>query len=213
MKSIGSILISKILFACSPNSEPDQTRTDNPLITALNQPVPYASVTAEDIKEHGVVTLGNTVRSLDKIKKVDSPTFENVFVAFDGAMNELDKASSNCFMLYWVSPDSLSRIEGLAAYQLLDSLNTNIYADGDLFSKMQQLAQSADYASLGGIQANLVDEIILSFEHSGVNLDLERLGRFKQLVEEENELTSEYSINMNTANAVLVLDEEAAQTK
>ena len=49
-----------------------------------------------------------------------------------------------------------------------------------------------------------------TFELSGVNLDEESLNKFKKLNEEINQLTSQYSTNMNTANLTLTLDEATA---
>ena len=53
--------------------------------------------------------------------------------------------------------------------------------------------------------------MILQFKQSGVNLEDDKLSEYKKLTKEINELTSEYSVNMNTASEILVLDEQGAE--
>jgi Zn-dependent oligopeptidase len=114
-------------------------------------------------------------------------------------------------MLYWVSPDSLSRINGLASYKLLDSLSTTIYSDKDIFNQMVRVKESDEYKSLKENRKRLVDDLILSFEQSGVNLKADKREKYLALKKEINQLTAEYSNNMNSAMPVLKLDEDGAQ--
>ncbi len=50
-----------------------------------------------------------------------------------------------------------------------------------------------------------------AFRHAGVNLEPEKLAKFKELKSEISDLSSQYSINMNTANEVLKLNETGAE--
>ncbi len=114
-------------------------------------------------------------------------------------------------MFYWVSTDSLARAKGLEGYQLLDSLATSLTSDAGIYKQMVAFAGNEAYKELTGHRKIFVDDAIKSFERAGVNLDPEPQERFKALKAEINELSSQYSINMNTANQVLVLDEEGAE--
>ena len=60
----------------------------------------------------------------------------------------MDKARNNCHMLYWVSPDSLSREAGRVAYQAIDSLNTLFYSDKDIYQKVIDFKNSEAYDQL-----------------------------------------------------------------
>ena len=124
-----TFLILAILIACNQAPETDDNMRENPFFTELNEPIQYSSITHEQIKDFAELTLKASEVALYRIKKEKSPGFKSIFVAFDNVINEIKKASSNCFMLYWVSPDSLSRSEGLAGYQLLDSLSTSLASD------------------------------------------------------------------------------------
>ena len=87
-------------------------------------------------------------------------------------------------------------------------------AEGDtaeIFSRMLAVRQSDAYGQLEDHRKRMVDDVIQAFEHNGVNLDAERLEQFRTLKAEITDLSSRYSINMNTANEVLVLDEKGAE--
>ena len=204
MKSIYIIFLFVFILGCS-----NVTKTpENPFLKGNNISVDYANVTANDIQEYADFTLERTLSTLTEFKQNSVPSYENLFGKFDDIANNLYKAGSNCFMLYWVSPDSLSREKGLAGFQMLDSLSTTIYSDKELFEKMLSFKSSENYNQLVDYKKRLVDDLIFKFEQSGVNLKDEKLTAFKNLMKEINRLSSEYSNNMNAANEVLILDEK-----
>lgn len=204
MKSLNYLILTVLVYGCTTNAGP----LENPFSENINVPVDYASVTATDIQEYADYTLNQTVSDLLEIKESKTTSFEILFGAFDEIENNMFKASSNCFMLYWVSPDSLSRVNGLAGYQKLDSLSSTLYSDTDLYEKMVSYKSSESYPQLAESKKRLVDELIFRFEQSGVDLPEEKLQRFKKLKSEINQLSSEYSNNMNASAEVLILDDE-----
>jgi len=214
-----AICIALSLMGCADNSKQQnnsqsqsmELAADNPFNVSLNQAVDYASVTGTSVESYVNVTIDSVESQIEKIKNVTTPTFENTFVAFDAVSNDLMKASNNAFMLYWVSTDSLVRAKGLEGYQKIEKLRTSIGSDKVLFDKFLSVQSSEEYAALEDHRKKLVDDIIENFKHSGVNLSPEDLETYKTLVSEINDLTTQYSTNMNTANEVLVLNEE--QTK
>lgn len=210
MKPLLTLLILAFMIACNQGPQGENATPDNPFFTPLNEPVQYSRVTADHIREYAQVTLSRSENALEKIRKEKEPGFDNIFVAFDDVVNELGKAGNNCFMLYWVSPDSLSRVNGLEGYQLLDSLRTSLSADSTIYRQMVAFAGSGAYRELEGHRKSYVDDVMQLFEHAGVKLAPAPLKRFKELKAEISKLSSDYSINMNTANEVLVLDEAGA---
>lgn len=207
MKSIYSLILFVFILGCSHTPK----TPENPFLKGINVPVDYASVTAGSIEEYARFTLEETLNDLEEIKQYNESSFENLFGRFDNIANNIFKAGSNCFMLYWVSPDSLSRVKGLEGYQVLDSLSTTIYADKELYEKMTGFKASGSYNQLTDSEKRLVDDLIFRFELSGVNLNDEKLAVFKKLTQEINQLSSEYSNNMNAAREVLILDEQGIE--
>ncbi|MDX2431087.1 MAG: M3 family metallopeptidase [Bacteroides sp.] len=211
MKPTFIILIFMAMLACNQTPGSRNGAEGNPFFNELNEPVLYGEVTAEDITQYADITLKEIENTLEGIRGLEVPDFENVFVAFDNVINDLSKASSSCFMYYWVSPDSASRSNGLAAYMRLDSLSSSLTSDAGVFEKVLAFSKSDAYGQLEGARKLLVDDVVQAFEHAGVNLDPDKLRKFKDLKTEISDLSSQYSMNMNNANEVLILDEAGAE--
>lgn len=203
MKSLHYLILFLLILGCTNRTE----TLMNPFLKGVNVPIDYANVTANDIEEYANYTREEIELALKKIKQNKVLSFENLFGAFDETVNNMYKAYDNCFMLNWVSPDSLLREKGLAGYQMLDSLYTTLFSDKEIFDKMVSYKSSESYNQLVESKKRLVDDLIFRFEQSGVNLTGEKLNEFKKLTKEINQLSSEYSDNMNASNDVLILDE------
>jgi thimet oligopeptidase len=180
----------------------------NPFLVELNVPVDYAKVTSKNVEDYAKHTAAEATAMVEAIKSQKTATFENVFAALDEIKNKINTASNNCFMLYWVSTDAAIRDKGLASYESLNALSININSDKGIYDKMISFKASADYKKLVGNKKTLVENLIQTFERSGVNLTAEKLAKFKILTKEISELSSQYSTNMNSAGQVLILDEE-----
>ncbi|NBU81425.1 MAG: hypothetical protein EBS55_07240, partial [Flavobacteriaceae bacterium] len=191
-------------------SQSNRKTIDNPFLKGSNIPVNYAKVTSKDVEEYAKHTIAEVTKMITFIKKQKTTSFANVFDAMDEIKNKIGTASNNCFMLNWVSTDSIIRAKGLASYQLLDSLSTTIYSDMGIYNKMKSFKSSSYYKTLNGNKKILVDDMIEGFERSGVNLTADQLAKYKKLTKEIGELSSSYSNNMNSSKEILTLDEKGA---
>ncbi|MCF6132511.1 M3 family metallopeptidase [Flavobacterium wongokense] len=183
----------------------------NPFLVEKNTVVDYAKVTPADVDDYAKHTLNAVKEMITRIKKEPTISFDNVFGSMDEIKNKIYTTSNNCFMMYWVSTDSITRAKGLAGYQLLDSLSTSMYSDKDIYNKMLKFKASPDYGKLKENRKILVDDMILGFELSGVNLSEDKLSQYKTLSKEINELSTNYSNNMNSAKDILTLDNKGAE--
>ena len=206
------LVLITLLYGCSnePKIEKLEMAADNPFNVALNEPIDYAKVSADHVAAYVQVTMTNAEVDLDYLKRLDKPDFENTFGTFDRISNDLAKAYSNAFMLNWVSPDSITRATGTTSYQRLDSLQTALGSDKALYRAFQSYANSDEGQSLTGLKKRLVTTVLEGFEHSGVNLNEEDLAVYKRLSAEINDLSSQFSNNMNSAKEMIVLNEQEA---
>jgi len=199
-----------LLSVSKSNSQSKIKVSNNPFLVGMNVPIDYAKVTSKNVEDYAQHTLGEVTSMISTIKKQKTPTFTNVFVAMDDIRNKISSTSNNCFMLNWVSTDSIIRTKGLASYQLLDSLSTVIYSDKGIYDKLISFKKSKAYSQLKGNKKTLADDMIEGFERSGVNLNALDLEKFKILTKEISQLSSDYSNNMNSSNEILTLDENGA---
>ena len=203
-------LIVCLISVTKSFSQSNRKTLDNPFLKGSNVPVNYAKVTSKDVEEYTKHTIAKVTKMIVSIKKQKTTSFANVFDAMDEIKNKIGTASNNCFMLNWVSTDSIIRTKGLASYQLLDSLSTTIYSDMGIYNKMKSFKASSSYKTLNGNKQILVDDMIEGFERSGVNLTANQLAKYKKLTKEIGELSSSYSNNMNSSKEILTLDEKGA---
>ncbi|MEY8847706.1 M3 family metallopeptidase [Psychroserpens sp. XS_ASV72] len=214
MKKIIPVIVLMSLMNCSEKETKatvSELSADNPFNVKLNEPFDYAKVTGASIADYVNFEIERSTAIIDAIKQESTPTLENTFLPFDAVSNKLNQANSNAFMLYWTSTDSVTRAKGIEYSKKLDSLNTVISSDKDLFKQFETFAASEDYSKLNDRRKRFVDDIIDGFKLSGVNLDNEKLKEYKALMADISDLTSQYSTNMNTADAVLTLDEKGAK--
>ena len=204
---IATILVAALLTGCGEKA-PEVVEPGNPFMAGLNVPVPYGDVTAAHVSEYATAVLQQSNERLATIKAVADPTFDNVVVPLDDISGEISKASSNSWMLYWVSPDEATRDAGIAAYRELDAWNVGLFSDADLFAQINAVA---DKGGLPAIEEKLVADILIGMKQSGVDLSPADLEHFKALNDEINDLTSQYSGNMNADESMLKLDAEGAQ--
>ncbi len=205
------LLFIMALLIGSPNetkTEKLEMSADNPFNVKLNEPIDYGNVMATDLEAYVNVTITDALLELNNIKTAGNLSFENTFAAYDRVVNDLGKASNNAFMLYWVSTDSITRVKGITGYQKIDSLNTDIGSDKALYMTFQSYANSEAGKTLKGNKKTLVNKVLDNFKQSGVNLSAKDLETYKRLTAQINELSTQYSTNMNTANVVLSLDEK-----
>ena len=211
MKISLTILLTILFISCTPEDKTISMSESNPFNVKLNELIDYANVTGDDIEEYIDITIENAKLEVETIKNQQELTFENTFIAFDKIQNDIEKASSISHTLFWVSPDSISRAQGLDSNQKINPLFTDFYSDKVLFNQFEKFAQSEAYIELKGHRKLLVDDTLKGFQESGVNLSEEDLEKFKALIEEINALTSQYSTNMNTANLVVKVDEAGTE--
>lgn len=208
MKLFQIALIAILISNCNSENKTLTMSETNPFNTVLNEPIDYVNVTGTHIDEYINVSISNAKQEVAIINQQQVVTFENTFIALDRVLNNIGKASNNAFTMFWTSTDSIARVKGLEGYEKITPLFTDLFSDKNLFNQFKKFSESDDYKKLTGHRKVLVDDVLKSFEESGVNLNKDDLKKYKKLNEEVNELTSQYSTNMNTANLVVKTDED-----
>ena len=186
---------------------PPEVSRSNPYFTELNQAIDYAQVTDGDVIDYADTVLEQVSSQAEAIRVEENPTFDNVMGAIDDIYRDVITAANNSWLMYWVSPDAATREAGLASYKKLDTWRVALYSDKQIF---KQIVAVSEAENLTGPAATLVDGLIRDMRHTGVDLEPDALTRFLALTEENNDLSSRYSTNMNSDASVLTIDELGA---
>ncbi len=190
------------LVAASP-----EISRSNPFFTELNQPIDYANVTAGDVSDYADTVLEQVTLQTEAIRAEANPAFDNVIVAIDDIYRDISIAANNCWLMYWVSTDEATREAGLESYKKLDTWRMALYSDKQVF---EQIVVVSEGEQLTGPAAKLVTDLIRDMRHTGVDLEPDAKARFLALTEENNDLSTQYSTNMNSDASVLTIDELGA---
>jgi Zn-dependent oligopeptidase len=195
-----------LLAACT-GEPPAESRT-NPFFAGFNEPIDYAAVVASDLTGYADAVLASATATAEAIRTEELPGFDNVVLAFDKIYRDVAVAANNSWMLYWVSPDAATRDAGLEAYKKLDAWRVALYSDKAIFDKIVAVSEAEE---LSGAAATLVADLIRDMRHTGVDLAPDALARFIALNEEINDLTTQYSSNMNSDASMLRVDAAGAR--
>lgn len=177
----------------------------NPMFAKTNEPIDFASLTAMHVTKYAAAILAQIEEQAEAIRSEDEPSFDNVIIPLDRIYRDLSVASSHTWMLFWVSPDAKTRNAGLEAYKQLDTWSVSLYSDKQIYKQILAVSNSTE---LTGVSRKLIADLLTDMRHTGVNLEPEELERFIALTDEINDLTTQYSTNMNTNGSVLTLDED-----
>ena len=201
-------LVSLIANGCSQDvSEKETLQVANPFMTGVNELIDYAAVTPAHVAEYADTVLADVEDRVAAIKAVENATFDNVVRALDRITRDMGKAMNNSWTMYWVSPDAATREQGFTSYQKLNARSVDLFSDREIY---ELVVAARDNSDLTGVDAKLVDDIVLGMEISGVGLAPDALEEYKALVQELNDLSSQYSNNMNNDILTLTIDEEGA---
>lgn len=195
-----------VLLAAATVASP--LAAQDPFLTKLNEPIPYAKVTAADVAGFAKLTLDQATARANAIRSASPARFDNVIAALDDIVADMMNASQHGYALFWVSPDSAIRAAGLAAYQRIDSAQAVLLSDPGIFSQVLAVQKGQ---KLAGPRGKLVTDLVRDMRHAGAELSPERRRQFSALRAEINRLSTSFSTNMN--RDIPLLDLTASQAR
>lgn len=185
-----------------------KTPSNNPFFGELNEAVNFAKITPTHIIEAKDYALTKADQGVTAIKELKTPTYENLIVALDDLQNDLDKVSTLSYIIAQVHSDSTIRAVGIASSDEISPFYSNLYSDKAVYNQIIKLSKTDEYRQLTPVQKKSIDDLIIDFDQSGVSLSDERLDKMKQLNKEINELTSQFTNNLNSHSDVLRTNED-----
>ncbi len=190
-----------------PTQDTTTIPKNNPYFGKFNERIDFAGITTDHIIEATEYIFGKANKDFNKIRFEPNPNFNNIFVAFDDIINDVDKVAITSYIMSQVHPDSAIRAEGKASYEKLEPLGTDYYSDKKVYQQITAFSKTKEYAGLADYRKKFIDDLIIDFEQSGVGLSEENLEKMKTLNNEINKLTSDFTKNLNNHKDTLFIDE------
>ncbi len=195
------IIILLINIDCS-NQEKSQnpyfSNTVNPFFTQYNQPIDFASITANHVSEAVEMTKKMTEEALAKIigLRVRDRNFENTMGAYDEMFANFNAIASPIYLMAYTHPDSAIRNQAQEANTALSQFGNEISLNEDLYKAIKSYSKRTEADQLKSHQRKFLNESIIEFERNGFALSKSDRDYLKVIKDQLAALSDQFSENI-----------------
>lgn len=184
----------------------------NPLFPALNQPIDFQRVRAENVQEAVDKILKQAKVQLEKIYQVpDSErTFENTADALDALYADISLPFGAIYLLSNTSPDKEVYEACLQAVQELQQFLNQLSLDEDLYRAVKAYNESEEAKQLTGYREKYLRETVEGFERNGFALSSEKRKKLGEIKDKLSQLGTRFQQHIATHKDELVISEAEA---
>ncbi len=169
----------------------------NSLLNVVDLP-PFGQLRSEDVVP-AVESLTATARAkIDELVLLDSPTFESLILPLEELDHRMMRVWSPVSHLQMVESDPDWRAAHQAAIPILTDFATETGQREDLYTVIRQAAESESVKS-DPIKLRLVDNRLREFRKAGVTLGGAEKDRFREVMTELANATTQFSQNVQDA--------------
>lgn len=167
--------------------------------TVINRPA-FSDVDVDFIEQSLDDHLINAQAVIDKVAKIDTPTWDTLMQPLEEAHNRINLFWSPVSHLNSVMNNEALRAVHKRCLPKLSTFYTELGQNVDLFNATLALEGSKHFASLSAAQQQQVRHSIRDFKLSGVSLGSAEKRRFAEIERQLSSLTTEFSDNVLDAN-------------
>jgi len=168
----------------------------NPLLSNSNLPL-FSQIEPEQIESAITQLLDNARAGVSQqLEATTAYTWENLIEPIENAEDQLNKAwSPVSHMNSVVNSDELRQAYN-ACLPKLSEYATEMGQNERLFNAYQIIANSDEFSAFDRAQKKIIENALRDFKLSGVDLDIEKKHRYKEISQELSRLTSSYEENL-----------------
>ena len=195
------IIILLINIDCSDQKKsqnPYFSNTVNPFFTQYNQPIDFASITANHVSEAVEMTKKMTEEALAKIigLRVRDRNFENTMGAYDEMFANFNAIASPIYLMAYTHPDSAIRNQAQEANTALSQFVNEISLNEDLYKAIKSYSKRTEADQLKSHQRKFLNESIIEFERNGFALSKSDRDYLKVIKDQLAALSDQFSENI-----------------
>ncbi len=206
MKRVFSLLFLGALLSFQPPAD-----EKNPIYNDFNEPVDFASITAEHIKSATESIQEKINADIDEIIQIDDDkrNYQNTLLALDDLNARFADVYTTIYLLSSTHADSLIRNTALESRVTLAQYENEITLNEDLYKAIKAYSQTEEAAGLEGYRAKYLRETMEDYERNGFALSPEQREVLKTLNDEISKYSNQFSQNVSTFKDELIVNEEA----
>jgi thimet oligopeptidase len=168
------------------------------------------------IAAKGQFAMNDADRRLDLIGSLDPAdvTYENVFLAIDDVLNEVNKAVYRHYLIRETHPEKAMRDAARASTLEISNWFVETQYRVDLYEAARAFMdrhEAGDVPRLEGESLKLVSETMRDYRRAGLHLDESTRERVAALQKELTEIETEFSANNSAADVPVVFTREQLQ--
>ncbi len=204
MKQLLLLLIFSFFFSSQP--KPDNK---NPIFNTFNEPIDFASISADNIIQATDSIQIQTKVSIDKIVSINDTdrSFENTLLALDNLSAQLTDVYYIINLMGSTHSDSIIRNTALQSKIVLSQFFNEISLNEELYNAAKVYSQSAEAKSLKGYKAKFLKETIEEYERNGFALSKKGRASLKEINDEISKIGNKFNQNINDYKDFLIVSE------
>ncbi len=207
------IIFSLINVDCSDHEKsqnPYFLTKSNPFFTRYNQPIDFASITANHVSEAVEMTKNMTQEALAQIVglREKDRNFENTMRAYDEMFANFHAIASPIYLMAYTHPDSAIRNQAQEANTALSQFGNEISLNEDLYKAIKSYSNRIEVDQLKSHQRKFLNESIIEFERNGFALSKSKRDHLKVIKDQLAVLSDQFSENIAAENDFLEVDSD-----
>ena len=207
------IIFSSINVDCSDHEKsqnPYFLTKSNPFFTRYNQPIDFASITANHVSEAVEMTKNMTQEALAQIVglREKDRNFENTMRAYDEMFANFHAIASPIYLMAYTHPDSAIRNQAQEANTALSQFVNEISLNEDLYKAIKSYSNRIEVDQLKSHQRKFLNESIIEFERNGFALSKSKRDHLKVIKDQLAILSDQFSENIAAENDFLEVDSD-----
>jgi len=181
----------------------------NPLLGKFNEVIPFADLTAQQIKEATDVSIKEARESLAKLYTIpkEQRTFDNTMLELDNIYNKAGNVYGCVYLMNSTHPDDAARNMAQECNAEFAKFFNEVSLDENLYRAVKDYSESAEAKSLTGYKARFVQKTVEDFERNGFALPKEKRDELKAINDKLSDLTILFQKNIAEVSDYLIVDE------
>ena len=203
------VLVASMFSACETTTTPT-TSTSNPVFNEFNQPIDFASITAQnviDATEESKLEADALVAEIVAIPD-NERTFKNTMIALDEVYDVVNSVSCIVGLLANASTDSLIRTTAQEKDTEISQYDNQLGLNEDLYNAVKAYSKTEEANNLTGWQEKFTVETVDGFERSGFALPKEQRDQLQVIMDELTVIQQEFGTNINDYEDWMYITEE-----
>ena len=186
-----------------------QTDSGDPLPGQFNQPIQFANLTDEYVKQATDVSISQARESLLKLYTIpkEKRTFDNTMLEIDNIYNNVGNVYGTVYLMGSVNPDDAIRNQAEESKAVFAKFFNEIELDENLYRAVKDYSETNEAKSLTGYKERFLQKTVEDFERNGFALSKEKRDQLKLINDKLSELSLLFQQNIAEVNDFLMVDE------